>query len=203
MYYRYPENTYPSLAKLVKSNGCNSYVSHAYSSVFWNRRQMYENLMFDEFIDSSCYEMDDLLGWDGTALSDLSFFKQSFDKINTKDPFYNFLITLTTHYPFDTFRDYKFENDSFDVGEYKGEFIGDYIKAAHYADMTLGIFIEELKSRGLYDNSVIAIYDDHFAVPINKKNDLLEYLETAQSFQMNITILVTKRKFTILILVKN
>lgn len=177
VYYRYPENTYPSLAKLVKSNGYKAYVSHAYSSIFWNRRQMYKNLMFDEFIDSSYYEMDDTLGWDGTALSDVSFFKQSFDKINTTDPFYNFLITLTTHYPFDTFRDYEFEDDPLDVGDYEGEFIGDYIKSAYYVDKAIGVLIKELKSRDLYDNSVIAIYGDHFAVPINKKTDLLEYLD--------------------------
>lgn len=181
VYYRYPNNTYPSLAKLLKSNGYNSYVSHAYSSIFWNRRPMYESLMFDEFIDSNYYEMDDMLGWDGTALSDESFFKQSFDNFNTDTPFYNFLITLTTHYPFDTFKDYTFKNETFDVGEYEGEFIGDYLKAAHYADKAIGVLIKILKSRNLYENSIVAIYGDHFAVPINKQKDLLNYLDIEYS----------------------
>ncbi|SHH13477.1 LTA synthase family protein [Clostridium grantii] len=176
VYYRYAENNYPSLAKLVNENGYNSYVCHGFSSIFWNRRQMYETLEFDKFIDSSYYNMDDLMGWDNTALSDISFFKQTFDKFDTSKPFYSFLITLTTHYPFEGFEEY-----GFNVGAYEGTFIGDYIKAAHYADQSIGVLINELKNRDLYETSVLAIYGDHFAVPLNKKTDLLNYLNLEYS----------------------
>jgi phosphoglycerol transferase MdoB-like AlkP superfamily enzyme len=51
-----------------------------------------------------------------------------------------------------------------DLGELEGSLTGNYIHAIHYADMELGRFIENLKEEGLYENSVIAIYGDHFGI---------------------------------------
>jgi len=87
----------------------------------------------------------DFAGWDGQALSDSSFFRQSFDKIDTTKPFYSFYITLSSHHPFTYFEDYDF-----DVGEFEGTYIGNYLKAANYLDKCIGEFIAELKKRGAF-----------------------------------------------------
>lgn len=171
VYFRFPENTYDSLPKILKNKGYRSYVLHAFEDQFWNRKQMYKALGFDRFVSGSDYIQDDFAGWKGEALSDSSFFRQSLDKIDTSKPFYSFFITLSSHHPFNYFEDYEF-----DVGEYEKTYIGNYLKAANYADKCIGEFIEGLKSRGLYDNSLLVLYGDHSAVPKVQSDELMDFL---------------------------
>ncbi|NSW89441.1 MAG: LTA synthase family protein [Firmicutes bacterium] len=171
VYIRYPENTYHSLPKILKNQGYNTYALHAFTAKFWNRTEMYKALGFCKFIDADYYVMDEFAGWEGSALSDSSFFRQSFDKIDMSKPFYSFFITLSSHYPFTYFEDYDF-----DVGEWQGTFLGNFIKAINYEDKCLGEFINQLKERGLYDNSLLVIYGDHSGVPKHKADELMEFL---------------------------
>ena len=172
IYYRFFENTYNSMPLALKEKGYDTYSLHAYEEVFWNRKEMYKSIGFDNFISVKDYQMDDLAGWHGEALSDMSFFRQSFDKIDTSKPFYSFFVTLSCHHPFDYFEDYDFN-----VGELQGTYLGNYIKAAHYADECIGYFIDELKKRDLFDDSLLVLYGDHKAIPIVNAEELYEFLE--------------------------
>ncbi|WP_456049042.1 LTA synthase family protein [Acetivibrio cellulolyticus] len=171
VYHRYPENTYHSLPSLLKQKGYSTYALHAFDKIFWNRNEMYKALQFDKFFSSEDYVMDDFAGWSGNALSDKSFLRQSLNKIDTSKPFYSFLVTLSSHHPFT-----YFENFDFNVGEYQGTYIGNYIKAAHYADSCIGNFIDDLKSKGLYENSLLVFYGDHSAVPKLENEGLMQFL---------------------------
>ena len=168
VYFRYPNNTYRSLPKYLGELGYTSYVFHANNPSFWNRTEMYRSMGFDHFISNRDYEMDEYLGW---SLSDISFFRQSLEKIDYNAPFYGFFITLTSHHPYNYFDTYN----KFDAGAYEGTMAGNYAEAAHYVDTAVGIFLEDLKSRSLYDNSVIVIYGDHHAVP-RDQTDMLSDL---------------------------
>jgi len=172
VYHIYPENTYYTLPKAMSAMGYQTYVLHAFEPTFWNRQEMYKAIGYDKFLSGNDFIKDDFAGWDGTTLSDASFFRQSLEKIDTSKPFYSFLITLSSHHPFTAFADYEF--DDFDVGEYEGTYMGNYLKAAHYADSCLGQFIDDLKKRGLYDNSLLVLYGDHSAVPKMESEDLYE-----------------------------
>jgi lipoteichoic acid synthase len=172
VYIRYPENTYYSLPKMLKDQGYNTYALHAFTAQFWNRTEMYESLGFDKFINADYYEMDEFAGWEGNALSDSSFFRQSFDKIDISSaPFYSFFVTLSSHHPFNYFEEYEF-----DVGELQGTLLGNFIKAINYEDKCLGEFISQLKERGLYDNSLLVIYGDHSGVPKHEADQLMDFL---------------------------
>ena len=159
-YYRYSLNTYKSLPKLLKSQGYDTYVFHAYHPSFWNRSNMYKSIGINKFYSSNDFVIkeEETEGW---GLGDKSFFHQSLAKIDKSKPFYSFMITLSSHYPYETFED----NDEFDAGEYEGTILGNYIKAAHYVDNAIGEFIKELKEQGLYDNTLLVIYGDHHAFP--------------------------------------
>lgn len=171
VYMRYSGNEYYSLPKKLSQEGYRTAVMHAYKAGFWNRSVMYKSLDFDEYISKNDYEQDEIIGM---GLSDKSFFRQSLERLKSyKEPYYAFLITLTSHYPFDNDKKYY---SSFDVGEYKGTFFGNYLEAIHYADEALGYFIGELEKEGLMDRSVVAIYGDHFAIPRDKKEGLAKYL---------------------------
>lgn len=172
VYYRFCENTYHSMPKTLKDKGYDTYSFHGFDKVFWNRDEMYKSIGFDNFISVEDYQMNDFAGWQGEALSDLSFFEQSLDKIDTSKPFYSFLITLSCHHPFDYFEDFEF-----DVGKLQGTYLGNYIKGANYADKCIGYFIDELKKRDLYDDTLLVLYGDHKAIPIVNADELYEFLE--------------------------
>lgn len=176
VYIRFADNEYHSLPKILKKQGYNTYALHAFTAKFWNRTQMYKALGFDKFIDGDYYIMDEFAGWEGNALSDLSFFRQSFDKIDTTSPFYSFFITLSSHHPFTYFEDYDF-----DVGDIQGTLLGNFIKAINYEDKCLGEFIDILKERGLYDNSLLVIYGDHSGVPKHMADELVDFLDMEYS----------------------
>ncbi|MDQ2086441.1 LTA synthase family protein [Herbivorax sp. ANBcel31] len=172
VYYRFYENTYHSLPLTLKDKGYDTYSLHGFDKDFWNRNEMYEAIGFDNFFSAKDYEMDEFAGWQGDALSDLSFFRQSIDKIDTSNPFYGFFVTLSCHHPYDYFEDFEY-----DVGELEGTYLGNYIKAANYADECIGYFIEELKKRDLYNDSLLVLYGDHKAIPKVHADKLFEFLE--------------------------
>jgi len=170
-YIRFSGNNYYSMARRLKEEGYATAAMHAYKPGFWNRSVMYQTLGFDEFINRNDYTNDELIGM---GLSDKSFLKQSLQRMNKyKEPYYSLLITLTSHFPFDNDKKYY---SSFDVGEYKDTFLGNYLEAVHYTDEALGQFIAELQDSGLMDRSVVAVYGDHFGIPKDKRECLVEFL---------------------------
>lgn len=169
-YFLYPTNTFDSLGGILKERGYNTYVSHPNNPTFWNRGVMYNTLKFDEFYSNQKFILDEYVGW---GLGDTSLYRQTIDKMNTDDPFYSFIVSLSSHYPF---KYEYFENYEFDVGKYEDTFLGYYMKATNYADKALGSMIQKLKDENIYEDSLIAIYGDHTAVPRDKSEELMEFL---------------------------
>ncbi|WP_171005661.1 LTA synthase family protein [Bacillus sp. E(2018)] len=154
-YVRFPRNEYDSLPALFKQNGYDTAAFHAYKPGFWNRYIVYPNLGFNEFHSLEDYEEGEQIGW---ALGDESFFLQSTDKMKKmKDPFYSFLIALTSHYPYTMPSEYQTLKLD-DVGDAN---LRNYLQSVHYVDQAIGTFIDQLKKEGLWDNSVVVFYGDH------------------------------------------
>lgn len=174
-YFRYATNNYNSLPQILKKSGYKSYAAHAYTPSFWNRTEMYKAVGFDDFISQNDMVLDEYIGWGGWALSDDSFYRQTFKAIDTSKPFYSFLITLSGHHPYTYFEDKK----NFDVGEYDKTYLGKYLKAQNYADAAIGRLVEKLKAEGLYDNSLLVIYGDHYGLPKAQSEDMLKLLKVS------------------------
>lgn len=155
-FVRYADHAYDSLPSILKDNGYSTNVFHAYESGFWNRYTMYQNMDYDKFYSKNDFEQDDPLGW---SLSDESFFRQSVQKMDSEvtEPFYSFLITLSSHHPYALPRD----KQQLDVGEFEGTMFGDYLQSVHYVDSALGSMVEDLKNRGLWDKTIFMFYGDH------------------------------------------
>jgi phosphoglycerol transferase MdoB-like AlkP superfamily enzyme len=167
VYFRYPNNTFDSIANVLKQQGYSTMAFHAYTASYWNRATIYPSMGFDKFISQKDFEKDDILG--GWGLSDKSFFRQSAPLLKKiKQPFYSFMITLSSHYPFEDFKN----TDYFNIGSLNDTFLGGYYKCMHYADEALGDFIKDLKKEGLYNNTVIAIYGDHEAIKPENLDEL-------------------------------
>ena len=162
-YTQYEENTFYGLPWILRDNGYTSWVFHGYEKEFWNREKAYVNQGFQRFISEEDFDVKESIGF---GITDEEFYKQSMDylkELDSKDdnPFHAFIITLTSHTPFNMPEEYQYLNIK---EEHEGTIFGDYIQSIHYADKALGQFIDSLKEEGLYDNSVIALYGDHFAI---------------------------------------
>lgn len=158
----YHSNSYYGLPWILRDNGYTSWAFHGYERDFWNRDKAFKAQGFQRFIAQDDFVFDNYIGF---GIPDREFFKQSLEYIKELDnidenPFFAFLITLTSHTPFKMPPNEKYT----DLGELEGSLTGNYIHAIHYADMEVGRFIENLKEEGLYENSVIAIYGDHFGI---------------------------------------
>lgn len=162
-YTQYETNTFYGLPWLLRDNGYTSWVLHGYKKEFWNREKAYVNQGFQRFISEEDYDFEESIG---LGITDKDFFDQSIDYLLELDaiddnPFYAFIISLTSHNPFEMPEVYHV----LDIKpEHEGTILGNYFQSIHYADKYIGEFIEGLKEAGLYDNSVIALYGDHFAI---------------------------------------
>lgn len=161
-YVRFADRNYDALPRLLRAHGYAALAMHGDRAGFWNRAHMYPALGFERFVSKKDYEVDEVFG---LGLSDGSFFRQSLAMLEAQErPFYAFLVTLSSHYPFDFPELLKAA--AFDQGgEAEGAILRSYLAAIHYFDREFGKFIDGLKSSGLYDESVIILYGDHAAIP--------------------------------------
>lgn len=161
-YIRFADRSYDALPRLLSANGYATLAMHGDRAGFWNRAHMYPALGFERFVSKKDYEVDEVFG---LGLSDGSFFRQSLAMLEAQErPFYAFLVTLSSHYPFGFPELLKAA--AFDQGdEAEGAILRSYLAAIHYFDREFGNFIDGLKKDGLFDESVIIVYGDHAAIP--------------------------------------
>ncbi|WP_211746009.1 LTA synthase family protein [Paenibacillus sp. Marseille-Q4541] len=165
----YVDKDLPSLPKLLKNEGYDTATFHTNVVEFWNRGELYSSLGFDKYYDKSFFGEEDKVFF---GASDHVLYRKTAEKLEEMDqaenPFYAQIISMTAHHPF-TLPEDKMTLSLPD--RYDDTFVGDYIRAQHYADAELGNFIADLKERGIWDNSVIALYGDHLGLPTTSLDD--------------------------------
>lgn len=167
------DNTYQSLPTILdQKQGYTSNVMHGDYKTFWNRDQIYKHFGIDSFYDATYYDMSDE-NVENLGLKDKIFFKDSANyQAKMKKPFYSHLITLTNHYPF-TLDEKDASIDKPNTGD---STVDGYIQTAHYLDQALEEYVTDLKKKGLYDDSVIMIYGDHYGISENHNNAMEKLL---------------------------
>src|SRR5699024_6554824 len=102
------------------------------------------------------------------------FFKESMPMLESLDePFYSHFITLTNHHP------YLIDEDdaSIDPAETGDPSVDRYFQTARYLDEALEEFFDHLKEAGLYEDSVIMIYGDHYGISDNHNRAMSELMD--------------------------
>jgi len=170
-YTRYAGNEFNSIASALKAKGYSTIALHGDKPGFWNRARMYPSLSFDRFVSNRDFQVDSVIG---LGLSDESFFRQSLPILKAqKRPFYAFLITLSSHYPFNMNLE---KIPDLPLGDLAGTELGNYLRCIHYADEQIGAFVEGLRREGLLDESVLAVYGDHPGLTVADRADLARFL---------------------------
>jgi lipoteichoic acid synthase len=165
-------NTYHAAPAILKDKGYTSAVFHGNSGSFWNRNEIYKSFGYDKFYDANFYDLkpEDMADY---GLMDKPFFEQSMPYLESlPQPFYSKFITVSHHYPYHMDQE-KATIEPHTTGD---KSVDNYFQTARYADEALKEFFEQLKASGLYDNSIIVMYGDHYGISKNHNKAMEEVL---------------------------
>ncbi len=158
VYYDYASNDFRCMPALLRDHGYKAIAAQGMPPDFWNLATVYPRIGFEQYFSSKDHNLDEQLG---IGLSDESFLRQSAERIKKlPEPYYAFLVTLTSHGPFD----FKGMPHELKLGALEGTPAGHYLHAVHYTDRAVGKFIDQLKADGILDRSVLVVYGDHAGV---------------------------------------
>lgn len=158
-FFRYPYNSYNSLPRLMEKQGYSTLAIHPDKGAFWNWMEALKAFGFDRCLDAEDFNQDEKIG---LGLSDGSFLRQVGDVlVKEKQPFYAFMVTLTSHGPFDIEKEYRELRLEETLDKTK---LGGYFQSIRYTDKHIGNLISRLDTQGILDNSVLVIYGDHAGI---------------------------------------
>jgi lipoteichoic acid synthase len=158
----YGSKLLPSLPRLLSQVGYETFTLHTNDVKFWNRAQMYPSLGFDRYYDMEYFGEEDVIAF---GPSDEVLYDKSLPLLSSLQaqgkPFYAHVIAQSSHHPF-------LPPEGKEMiqlpEEWEDTNIGNYIKLTNYSDRALGKFIEQLKADGLWEQSMLVVYGDHFGV---------------------------------------
>lgn len=158
------QNTYQAAPSILKDYGYTSAVFHGNNGSFWNRNEIYKSFGFDYFFDASYYDTSSTENMAEYGLLDKPFFEQSKSLLSTlPQPFYTKFITVGNHFPYQMNQDLV-TIDKAATGDVS---VDSYFQTARYADEAIEQMFNQLKESGLYDNSMIVLYGDHYGISDN------------------------------------
>ena len=159
---QYSSNDYDNIYNKFKSDDYITTYIHGNKGSFWNREAVYsrlkiDNLYFDNIFPNDVERINEYV-------SDEQVYRKIVEDMKQYDKkFFVNIVASSSHTAFDLpgLQDRE-RKINIDVGEkFKDSYYGNYLEAVNYADYAFGIFVDELKKSGLYDDTVILIYGDH------------------------------------------
>lgn len=156
-------SAFQSLPLILKERGYQTLAFHNNDRNFFNRDEAYPDLGFDRFysqryFSENLYKVakDRALG-----INDYDFFDQSAEIIkkaeNSEKPFFAYLISLTSHTPFNFYPQEAVE----DFAEVDNNLVHNYFKSINFLDSSIEHFINKLEEAGILKDTLVVIYSDH------------------------------------------
>ncbi len=159
-----PLDSFPAI-KLSTYSHSNSFVSklknasyetmafHGNVGTFYNRDISFHKMGFNKFYDIKSMKFED----EGWGAPDHKVFDFAFNKMQqTKQPFCSYVITMTSHGPFESSRNY-YNNPRFD--DIEDEIVMNYYNSMSYVDESLKNFVNNIRAK--FPNTYIFIVGDH------------------------------------------
>ena len=182
------EFTY-SLANLFKKEGYTVNAFHMNNSEYYSRGTNYKNWGYDNY-----YGLQDLETYTDESYTldrELILNEEFSEKMFSEEKFVNYIITYSAHMPFTTERgvckilveeDIKKENNLEELPE-------DTIlpimteedcarRQAKETDYMIELLLKKLEEEGILDNTVIAVFTDHYLYTLSDQTILEKYKET-------------------------
>ncbi|RHW47291.1 LTA synthase family protein [Bombilactobacillus bombi] len=148
-------------AILDQQQGYTSAVFHGNIGSFWSRDTVYKNMGYHYFFDQKYYQQtaDSNTYW---GSKDKLLFSESVKYLEQlQQPFYAKFLTVTNHNPYELS---DTDTEGFEKPDTPNTMVNNYFATAHYLDEALREFFDYLKASGLYNNSIVVLYGDHFGL---------------------------------------
>jgi len=183
---------------VFKRNGYTTTGFHDYSDYFYYRNKIHPNLGADKFYDAHALGIKintglNAEGYHNEWPSDVELFQKAKDKYMTKDQkFFAYFAAVTTHQTY------------YDSSEMGNKYIDNwkdtnyptalkrYLSKMKVVDDALAELLSELESEGILDDTVIALFGDHFPYGLTD-SQINKYLE-AQNANYRVNRNSTKEK---------
>ena len=165
-------NTQQAAPFILSKNGYNSSaVFHGNAGSFWNRNTAYKQWGYNYFFDASYFTKQNSSNSFQYGLNDKYMLKDSIKYLERlQQPFYTKFITVSNHYPYTT--SLSGDDLGFPLAKTQDETINGYFATGNYLDSSIKAFFDYLKESGLYKNSIIVLYGDHYGIS-NSRNPAL------------------------------
>ncbi|MBD2870630.1 LTA synthase family protein [Paenibacillus arenilitoris] len=158
----YGNREIPSLPRLLRQERYETSTFHINEVTFWDRNRMYPALGFDRYYDKPSFNNDH---FNAFGASDEELYRVALEELKALQaqgkPFYTQIVTTSGHHPF------KVPHDRRKIAvpeRLAGTQLGDYLTAVNYTDYALGQFIDGLKASGLWEDTLLVVYGDHFGL---------------------------------------
>ena len=187
--YNYNQNAYTfsknnfdySLPNLFKSVGYTVNAFHMNSSEYYSRGVNYKNFGYNSYNglkDLGIYENKEYY-LDTELLKNETFNSKIFNVDNTANSnFVSYIITYSAHLPFSKTSgvcSMLLTEDEKNNPDYNPSEIDCMKIQAGETDRMIGLLMDNLKEKGLYDNTVVVFFADHYAYTLSDKNLLAPY----------------------------
>ena len=156
---------------LSQNGGYTSAVFHGNSASFGNRNNTYKQWGYNYFFDQSYFSEATEENSFQYGLNDKIMFADSIQYLERlQQPFYAKFITVSHHYPYTS--SLIGDEIGFPLADTPDETINGYFATANYLDASIKAFFDYLKATGLYENSIIVLYGDHYGISNSRNPDL-------------------------------
>ena len=181
--YSFNKNSFPySMPRLFKEQGYSVNAFHMNTGEFYSRTINYKNWGYDNYyglidmykFDDSSYELDRTM-FANPEYVDLMFPEDT--------NFVDYIITYSTHMPFNNSKGvckmlYNLDNIDKEVEFSQMSEEECARRQTKETDYMVSLLLQELKTRGLYDNTVIVVFSDHYLYTLEDQSILSKYKNT-------------------------
>ncbi|WP_096185947.1 LTA synthase family protein [Evansella halocellulosilytica] len=173
VFHTHADHKYFALPEMLRDIGYHTASFHANDETFYNRDVMYENLGYDRYYSFDDYDIneDNTVGW---GLKDIDWIEQSMEYVEEiRKPFYGTFLTLTNHFPYEL----DPEDHFIDRYDSESEIVNRYFPTVRYTDEAMKDLVEKLKEQGIYENTMLVMYGDHYGIAESHYDELGDYLD--------------------------
>lgn len=169
----YRNNLYKeSIFSLFNQSNYYSTSYHNWNDEFYERKIIHRNMGSSYFYDHDDLHIKGVNGWP----SDLNMMEEAVPYFIDRDPFFSFMITSSTHFPYDVDSTVVSKNwDKVKNLSYPAK-MKRYLAKAAELDAGIEYLLKALEEQGILEDTVIAIFGDHHPLKME-----LNYLNDASS----------------------
>lgn len=155
--FRFPNNVFCTLPNALRCRGYSTHTMVGGDPSYWNQAILSRNMGYQDLTSINQYKVDEFFNF---GLTDSSFFAQSVEKLqHFRQPYMAQMVTLSSHAPFNLPHDrvcLKLKHNC-------APELAKYLNAIHYTDRCLGMFIDQLRAKGMLNHTRLIITGDHGA----------------------------------------